>query len=698
MKQTRRSWAWLLAALCVGSWWGCSDDSPEGEAGTNNAGLPDSGNNAGQPDADASDPGDTPQDGDVRPDAVEDVDAEEPITCEPNAVVRCLLENTPEIEACNFRGNGYVQTRCPGRSVCREGACVEVACIPGSRVCLDEDLPGLCDDQGSGYAEQERCAEGVTCSQGSCLNPCELAAEQSSYIGCEYWPVELENNLLYDEDETSTPDAPFAMVLHNPQAEPAKVTVYDPDGLVQESVPEVYIPVGLVDPRFTSTTVTTQILDARGEPVVEMLEGPMEELSVPPGGLLQVLFPRRSPAPYATTISKIAWRVVSDRPVVAYQFNPICCNYSFTNDASILLPTSALTGNYLGMAYPSWRPSSNLLSPGTLTVVATQDDTEVVVRLGERRLFPNGADERLGTQPGEDGVMRVVLQRQEVLNLESSETDEDPVREVDLTGALIEANKPVAVFGGHSCTNIPFSQAACDHVEQQLFPLETWGRNFIAAPLKIRGPGAGTREATYWKILAQADNTQITLDRNFNDLQPLPQSGPEAAVPNCRDKLTRNNIITLNAGEYCEFGTRIGFGFDADQPIMVGGFMSGQVSTDLPDFGNQAGDPSFFLVPPSEQFRSEYDFLTPPTYALDFVTVVGLAGVPIRLDGETLDPEALEGGRVDTKGYIFAHIPLSDGPHHIEADAPFGIVVYAYDDFVSYAFTGGLNLTKINDR
>jgi hypothetical protein len=353
----------------------------------------------------------------------------------------------------------------------------------------------------------------------------------------------------------------------------------------------------------------------------------------------------------------------------------------------------------MAMSFPSWRPRTNFLSPATLTVVAVEDETEVTVRLNAKQvLYPSFGENRLLGQPGADGVIRVTLQAQEVLNLDAGETsglDGEPVREVDLTGAFVEANKPVAVFGGHSCTNIPFSQAACDHLEQQLFPVETWGRNYVASPLKLRGPGAGTREATYWKLLAWRDGTQIVLDRPFNDLQPLPQAGPQAAVPNCRDKLTRNNVITLNSGEYCEFGTRIGFGLDADQPILVGAFMSGQVSTDLPQFGNQAGDPAFFLVPPSEQFRTEYDFLTPPTYALDFVTVTALQGVRITLDGESIDLTEYDHGLVEGRGYIYAHIPLGDGPHRITGDAPFGIVVYAYDDFVSYAFTGGLDLKKI---
>jgi hypothetical protein len=700
---------YAIAALFIVSVFGCSDDVPDqnpGDADATNNGLADMG---GQDTA-----GDVPED-------VEDV-SDEPDTpmvqCEPNSILRCLQENAPGVERCNFRGNQTFLANCEGRAVCRtiDGVptCVEVECIPGQRVCLDEDTPGVCDDEGSGYQAQEQCGEGVTCSAGACLDPCEIADEAASYIGCEYWPVELDNNLLFDEDENSTANAPFAVVLSNPQQETALITVRTPEGTIMDALTEVNIPgqqirrdegctfdiecgrngqcVGGIC-LYPPTVVRTEVLDADGERVGEPISGPMENVEVPPGGQLQIPFPRMQPEPYKTSLSRIAWHIVADRPVVAYQFNPICCNFSFTNDASILLPTGALTKDYYALTYPTWNhpQNTNVSIPATLTIVATEDDTDVTVFLGDRQLRPS-TDPRLDGQPA-DGVIRVNLDRQEVLNIETAD-----MLPTDLTGAKIETSKPVAVFGGHACTFIPFHQWACDHIEQQLFPSETWGRNYILAPLKLRGPGAGTREATYWKFLARKDGTEITLDRNYDDLDPLAQSAEPAATPSCRDKLTRTNIISLNDGEFCEFGTRIGLSVDSNHPILVGAFMSGQFSTGMEDFGNQAGDPAFFLVPPQEQYRREYDVLTPPTYALDYVTVIIQPNSNLMIDGVPVDPMDHDPEYIESQNHIRAHIPLDDGPHHLEADVPFGIVVYAYDDFVSYAYTGGLNLTKLPEE
>ena len=49
------------------------------------------------------------------------------------------------------------------------------------------------------------------------------------------------------------------------------------------------------------------------------------------------------------------------------------------------------------------------------------------------------------------------------------------------------------------------------------------------------------------------------------------------------------------------------------------------------------GDPLLILVPPAEQFRRDYVFLTPDTYAFNFVEIVAPDRAQILLDGAQLD-------------------------------------------------------------
>jgi hypothetical protein len=398
--------------------------------------------------------------------------------------------------------------------------------------------------------------------------------------------------------------------------------------------------------------------------------------------------------------------------VVAYQFNPLCCNYNFTNDASLLLPKSALTENYMQLSYAVWNGGERRIdqpfSP-TITVMATEPDTTVDVQLrtpkgkdedGNPRpfsevIYPFDADESRVSGPDANGVVSVQMDPFEVLNIAGSGVS--PTE--DLTGSLIEASKPIAVFGSHTCAYVPFNAPACDHLESQLFPLETWGQRFVASPLKIRRDDPeGSREGTYWKFVARDPDTRI--DTGINIARPNVLPPADEGVTPCEQysEAPETGVFTLDRGETCEFGTRRSFVVESDKPIMLGAFLSGQNTvTEQADFGVHAGDPAFFLVPPQEQYRNEYSFLTPSTYFVSYVTVTINPGIPVTLDGQTLDLTQYDYEEYPDRGIARAHIPLEEGPHRIEASIPFGIVVYGYDDYVSYAYTGGLNFKKLNE-
>src|SRR5699024_3059198 len=199
--------------------------------------------------------------------------------------------------------------------------------------------------------------------------------------------------------------------------------------------------------------------------------------------------------------------------------------------------------------------------------------------------------------PDEQGKITLTMQPFEVLNLPGAA--DAPVE--DLTGTLVEASAPVSVFGGHSCVYVPFTSPACDHLEDQLFPLETWGQRFILAPLKLRQPAEaaeGTRESTTWKFLARENNTRIDVGVNLNRphvLGPVDQGVAPCAEFAPSEDDAKAGIFVLNSGQTCEFGTRDLLVAEASQPVMVGAFLSGQDSvTTNADWGAHAGDPSFF--------------------------------------------------------------------------------------------------------
>ncbi|MCA9545750.1 MAG: IgGFc-binding protein, partial [Myxococcales bacterium] len=373
-----------------------------------------------------------------------------------------------------------------------------------------------------------------------------------------------------------------------------------------------------------------------------------------------------------------------------------------TNDASLLLPIGALGTVYRNVGVPAWetadqdRDGNPVEGPGfpaTLTVIGTQPGTRVTVTL------PAGVqvDEDPTQRSQRNGqVLSAVLGDSEVWTIEARQTvrvGNDYIGQ-DLSGARVEATAPVAVFTGHQCTYYPQDSAACDHLEEQLFPVDAWGAQFLLTPPKLRSPNpALARETTYWKLVADTDATVVTLGVPFADLSPAPPGA--AGVPDCGARLTGPDQITLQAGEFCEFGSRRPVAVQASAPVQIMGIMSGQatVGFNFDPAGQNAGDPAIWIVPPQRQFRRSYAFLAPDTYYVDYVTVVAPVGTELTLDGQPVDMIGAE--RVaGADGFFVQAIEIEDGPHRIEGSAPFGILVYAYDDYVSYAFTGGLDLSK----
>lgn len=663
--------------------------------------------------------GDTDSDSGDSDDSDIDIDGDgddEPISCTPGEVVDCAGVEQSGLLICNSAGNGVQPAECPGTSVCRDSQCVQVACRPGSGRCIDNKSPQQCVSDGADdyeFVDQSSCGADETCESGVCLDRCGIAALTDTYMGCEYWAVETDNELLYRSgtgNETVAPQhrPPFAVVLANTETDVTSfVTVRGPDGEIATAVGSREVRSHRINPGEEWVTVHSETVNANGNRIAGPHNGPINGIELPPNSMLTLILPNQDIPFGSTTVTATAYKIETTQPVVAYQFNPLCCNYNYTNDASLLMPASSLTENYMMMSHAVWAGGSTNRLPdprsATLTVVAMEDNTRVEVQLrgpaSEGRtyadkLYPIAHPDRI-SGPDQNGLMVVTLNAHEVLNVAAGGTS--PV--VDITGTRVRASKPVAAFGAHTCTNVPFTQGACDHLESQLFPMETWGTNYIASPLKIRNPNppSGSREGTYWKFLARENGTTIDTGISIAPGDVLPPSGE--GVARCSNFSTNpsSGRFVLDAGQSCEFGTRKIFAVQSSRPISVGAFISGQNTVfDQVNWGDHAGDPSFFLLPPQQQYRTSYTFLTPATYFQSYITITTMPGFTLELDGEVIDPLDHPHEMLPDESMLLAHIEVDPGPHFIRSNVPFGLVVYGYDNYVSYAYTGGLNLTKLN--
>ncbi len=586
----------------------------------------------------------------------------------------------------------WQQEACGAEERCEEpGVCVSRGCTIGDRICLDSTTPATCED-GTTWTPADPCEADEACADGVCLSrDCADAASSRSYLGCDYVASSLPN-IAYGFG--STTDAPMGVVLANDNPDQAiRFSVRTPNGDLAQLIPEVTVEIPLVAAFYVNTpaTVSSQVQDATGTVVQDRVTR-ADYLEIPPGGMAIALLPHRG-APERTLVGFNSFRIQTTGPVAAYQFGPYCCNYSFTNDASLLFPTPTLGTEYLYLGVPGWNfddpndPDAGSRIPANMTIIATRPATDVTITL------PVGVDVQTdsGNRLSRQGqTLTTTLGEGEVLDLMTAfDRGGPPGPGPDMSGARISASEPISVFSGHLCTYVPEDTGACDHLQEQLFPIDTWGNEFALVPTKQRARSPNPREVVYWKILAKDDGTRISLSTPFASLAALPPGF--RGVPDCADHLD-GDAIRLDAGEFCEFGTGRALALRSSGPLMVMGIISGEGTTGHGQPGAHAGDPAIYLVPPTRQYRSAYSFLAPTTYFFDHVTVVTSPQASIELDGVAVDmgpAEAIPGSEL-----IYLHLDIEDGPHRLRGSHPFGIVAYAFDDWVSYAFTGGLNLIK----
>ena len=535
------------------------------------------------------------------------------------------------------------------------------ACDPGFVWCQD-DWVIQCNAAGTGWEQVEDCTDqGLHCAAGECDDvtlECATAINELSYIGCEYWATTLANVEieLYAPANTFT----FGLALANGNA--ADATVHVSDG-----------PGGQVDRDYT--VPADGMLVVEDLPWVRGVQIPTQENIQNPGTRF-----------YSRTVANAAYHVTSSLPVTAYQFNPLDYQvgsyFSYTNDASLLLPAHVYGDEYLTIARATTKLESagvQMYRPALVAVVGPDDGpTELrITSSAHTAASDNASTTPIAAQtPG--STLEITLGPYEVLQLMSADpsgcpnptycmgaTCCDVPKEYDPTGTLIEvlSGPEPAVFAGSMMSFVPYDVWAADHLEQQMFPLATWGAHYICAHNITQAPG----EPTVWRVVSGSDGNQIAFE---------PQSVHAA--------------ITLDQGDWVEFESFADFEVTGSDRLAIAQFMVGQnYSSD--DNPPQNGDPAMALGVPVEQYRTSYSFLAPDSYAHNYLTVVHAPEQYPTLDGTAVSGETIQ----ITGEWARTNLEITGGIHAIESELPFAITIYGVGNYTSYMYPGGLDLRSI---
>ncbi len=489
-----------------------------------------------------------------------------------------------------------------------------VLCIPGTGSCEGETSI-LCNGAGDGYEEYE-CdgVQGVTCDpdSGACVGACAPQNLVDSYIGCDYYPTVTPN--VVQSSYT------YAVVISNTSNGDAMITVTKGPQAVLDTV------------------VPANSVEVIALPWENQLKG---------GGASKV-------------VSDGAYRVRSDRPITAYQYNPLEYtlngSFTYTNDASLLMPVNAWTADY-------WVAARNHHSvSGFYAVVASQDGTTVDVEPSA-----TGGIISAGGGIAADGTGQVQLNQGDVLLVMSAPGGGQPDSS-DVTGTHVLSDKPVQVIGGHMCTFVPHNISACDHLEESMFAYENLSKEYIVTTPLVKAIGQQpVSKARIVRVVATKDGTELTYD------PPVPGAPSSIA----------------SAGDYVELTpTEADFLVSANYKIIVAEYLQGQSA------GGNAGDPAMTIAVPIEQYRTSYLFHAPTNYESSFVNITAPDGAELTLDNTPVTGFT----PIGNSGFSVARVELSnagDGTHSITGNQSFGIQVYGYGQYTSYWYPGGLDLAVI---
>ncbi|MBW2278397.1 MAG: IgGFc-binding protein, partial [Deltaproteobacteria bacterium] len=320
----------------------------------------------------------------------------------------------------------------------------------------------------------------------------------------------------------------------------------------------------------------------------------------------------------------VGFHLTADVPILAYQWNPYGIEL-YSTDASLLIPTTSLDGTYIAAAWNTGPGASWSYLNSQISVVITEDNTKISF------ISSTNVPEQGGVGPFTQGVEsgEYTLNAYDVISMRPVALDDD------LTGTAILADKPVVVFGGHSCANVPNgSYAACDHVEEQILPLAAWGTSTVLARHAVRSGCTEEQDQVVWRLIAGADDMTVYFDP--------PAPSPAGA-----------EYYFAQQGELLEFwGTddHLVEGLfnnpdDPEEPEAPFFAYQMMMGCTFASCGASEGDPMMLQSPPAGQFLDRYVFSTDEVFDFDYdhIIIVRLAGTEVELDcAGVLGPEIFE--------------------------------------------------------
>lgn len=237
----------------------------------------------------------------------------------------------------------------------------------------------------------------------------------------------------------------------------------------------------------------------------------------------------------------------------------------YTSDSFFALPNIELNDTYVyyGISVP---PASGVSRMSSVLIVGTENNINFKLRVTQSVNISIGTTVATTLIPGR--LYSFVISKLQTVYIGSRQ---------DISGTKIVADRPVSVFSGDECGNVPSTQGYCSHLVEQIPPTALWGKVYYTAPLS-------NRTSYTIKVLAAYHSTVVNIYCN---------NSMESYTINEGEFINKTSQMM----EYCAI--------HSNKVVLV-------VQLSHGGFNDYAyyGDPMMTLVPAVNQYLNKVDFST----------------------------------------------------------------------------------------
>ncbi len=322
--------------------------------------------------------------------------------------------------------------------------------------------------------------------------------------------------------------------------------------------------------------------------------------------------------------------------------------HSNRSEATMVLPVESLGTDYYALSYTGFQDPGDVY-PSEFLIIGIEDETEISIRV---------SDQTAGGKPA-GSTFSILLNAGDTYQVQAS------LGNNDLSGSYIKGNKKFNVLAGCRWIPLPANCNFRDNLLEQMYPVSTWGKQFVTAPHDHMAYDV-------FRILASENGTQVNIQ------------GQTATQ------------INLNAGQFYEYNRSEPTYIQANKPIAVAQYLIGSVCS-----GYYIGDPSMVMLNSVEQIRdtvtlynSPYENIT--ENHINIILKTKDAGVTF-FDGTPLTSLGAVQAVPGNPEFSYARLLVSAGAHTIISGGC-GVIAtaYGYGDLESYAYGGGASFKPIN--